>query len=91
MLFRLALNWFLVAGKVLISGLIIKNITIHETRSPIIAWGVPITNQLAKDMVCPGAKSSTVDFAIRLGAVLISKSIAPALAAWPSERKLASA
>src|SRR3712207_1768914 len=37
MLFRLALNWFLVEGRVLISGLIIKKITVHETTSPIMA------------------------------------------------------
>ena len=89
--FRLALNWFLVAGKVLISGFIIKNMTTHETRSPIMAWGVPTTNQSTNDTVSPGTNSSTVAFEIRLGAVLISKSIAPELAAWPSERKLASA
>lgn len=56
-----------------------------------MACGVPTINQSSKDRLCPGTYFSIVAFAIRLGAVLISKSIAPEVAAWPSERKLASA
>ena len=48
-------------------------------------------NQSVKEIVLPGAKSSTVAFAIRLGAVLIKRSIAPAVATCPNERKPASA
>lgn len=59
--------------------------------NPIIAWGRPIINQSLNEIVEPGTKFSTVALSIRLGAVLISKSIALAVAACPSERKLASA
>ena len=48
-------------------------------------------NQSSNDIVLPGTKSSIVAFAIRLGAVLIKRSMAPAVAACPSARKLASA
>jgi hypothetical protein len=64
---------------------------LQEISKPIIAFGVPIINQSVNEMVSSGTKSSTVDLAIRLGAVLIRSNIAPAVAACPNDRKLASA
>jgi len=64
---------------------------VQEINKPIIACGVPIINQSVNEIVSFGTKSSTVDLAIRLGAVLIRSNIAPAVAACPNDRKLASA
>ena len=55
---------------------------LQEISKPIIACGVPIINQSVNEMVSSGTKSSTVDLAIRLGAVLIRSNIAPAVAAF---------
>ncbi len=62
----------------------------HDISNPITARGNPITSQSVNETVIPGTKSSTVALAMRLGAVLIKRSMAPAVAACPKERKLAS-